>query len=87
MEASRELRDQKLAAVVRPTRTTHAKAFLSGRILRGLCTWRRNDRHTADIDGAHREIYAATYGDPPDPPAVAAVLTVLTGVTPAPTAP
>ncbi len=45
---------------------------------------RRPDVHTTEITGAHREIYAATYGDPPDPPAVAAVLTALTGTTPAP---
>ena len=47
---------------------------------------RRPDVHTTEITGAHREIYAATYGDPPDPPAVAAVLTALTGATPAPEA-
>ena len=47
---------------------------------------RRNDVHTAEIAGAHREIYAATYGDPPDPPAVAAVLTALTEATPVPEA-
>jgi len=44
---------------------------------------RRPDVHTTEIAGAHREIYAATYGDPPDPPAVAAVLSALTGATPA----
>lgn len=47
---------------------------------------RRPDVHTTEITGAHREIYAATYGDPPDPPAVAAVLTALTGAAPAPEA-
>ena len=44
---------------------------------------RRPDVHATEIAGAHREIYAATYGDPPDPPAVAAVLSALTGATPA----
>ncbi|WP_086824161.1 LysR family transcriptional regulator [Allokutzneria sp. NRRL B-24872] len=33
--------------------------------------------HAAEIVGSRREIYAATYGDPPDPPAVAAVLDAL----------
>jgi DNA-binding transcriptional LysR family regulator len=45
---------------------------------------RRPDVHAAEIAGAHREIYAATYGDPPDPPAVAAVLTALTEARPEP---
>jgi DNA-binding transcriptional LysR family regulator len=39
---------------------------------------RRPDIHASEITGAHRRIYAATYGDPPDPPAVAAVLAALT---------
>src|SRR5690606_33013757 len=30
-----------------------------------------------ELPGAHRHIYAATYGDPPDPPATAAVLEAL----------
>lgn len=40
---------------------------------------RRPDIHATELTGFQREIYAATYGDPPDPPAVAAVLTALTG--------
>jgi DNA-binding transcriptional LysR family regulator len=39
---------------------------------------RRPDIHATELTGFHRQIYAATYGDPPDPPAVAAVLTALT---------
>ncbi|MFS8100761.1 LysR family transcriptional regulator [Lentzea alba] len=31
-----------------------------------------------EIPGFHRQIHAATYGDPPDPPAIAAVITALT---------
>jgi DNA-binding transcriptional LysR family regulator len=38
---------------------------------------RRPDIHTTEL-GFHRQIHAATYGDPPDPPAVAAVLAALT---------
>jgi hypothetical protein len=30
--------------------------------------------HTTELTSFHRQIYAATYGDPPDPPTVAAVL-------------
>lgn len=40
---------------------------------------RRPDIHATELIGCHRQIHAATYGDPPDPPAVAAVLTALTG--------
>lgn len=32
---------------------------------------RRPDVHTTELTSFHRQIYAATYGDPPDPPAVA----------------
>ncbi|MFD1827110.1 MULTISPECIES: LysR family transcriptional regulator [Mumia] len=39
---------------------------------------RRPDIHTAELVGSQREVYAATYGDPPDPPAVTAVLAALT---------
>lgn len=39
---------------------------------------RRPDIHATELTGAQRQIYAATYGDPPDPPAVAAVLAALT---------
>ncbi len=39
---------------------------------------RRTDVHTTELTGLHRQIHAATYGDPPDPPAVAAVLEALT---------
>jgi DNA-binding transcriptional LysR family regulator len=39
---------------------------------------RRPDIHATELTGFRREIYAATYGDPPDPPAVAAVLAALT---------
>ncbi|MEE6261023.1 LysR family transcriptional regulator [Plantactinospora sonchi] len=42
---------------------------------------RRPDVHTTEITGFHRQIHAATYGDPPDPPAVAAVLAALTEAT------
>ncbi|HEY9409574.1 MAG TPA: LysR family transcriptional regulator [Jiangellaceae bacterium] len=38
---------------------------------------RRPDIHATELTGFHRQIYAATYGDPPDPPAVAAVLAAL----------
>jgi DNA-binding transcriptional LysR family regulator len=44
---------------------------------------RRPDINAIELTGFHRQIYAATYGDPPDPPAVAAVLAALTdAVTP-----
>ena len=33
---------------------------------------RRPDVHTTELTSFHRQIYAATHGDPPDPPAVAA---------------
>jgi DNA-binding transcriptional LysR family regulator len=39
---------------------------------------RRPDIHATELTSLHRQIYAATYGDPPDPPAVAAVLAALT---------
>ena len=39
---------------------------------------RRPDIHTIELTGHRRQIYAATYGDPPDPPAIAAVLAALT---------
>jgi DNA-binding transcriptional LysR family regulator len=32
---------------------------------------------TSELAGAHQQIYAATYGEPPDPPATAAVLAAL----------
>ena len=38
---------------------------------------RRPDIHATELVGFHRQIHAATYGDPPDPPAVAAVLAAL----------
>jgi len=38
---------------------------------------RHPDIHATAIAGGERQIYAATYGDPPDPPAVAAVLKAL----------
>jgi DNA-binding transcriptional LysR family regulator len=41
----------------------------------------RPDVHATKLPSFHREIYAATYGDPPDPPAVAAVLAALTEAT------
>jgi hypothetical protein len=40
---------------------------------------RRPDVHTTELTSFRRQIYAVTYGDPPDPPAVAAVLAALTG--------
>ena len=33
---------------------------------------RRPDVHTTELTSFHRQVYAATHGDPPDPPAVAA---------------
>ena len=39
---------------------------------------RRADIHATELTGIHRQIFAATYGEPPDPPAVAAVLAALT---------
>jgi DNA-binding transcriptional LysR family regulator len=39
---------------------------------------RRPDIHATELTSRTRQLYAATYGDPPDPPAVAAVLTALT---------
>jgi DNA-binding transcriptional LysR family regulator len=39
---------------------------------------RRPDIHATELTGFHRQIHAATYGDPPDPPAVAAVVAALT---------
>ena len=45
----------------------------------GLRAHRRPDVHATELKGFHREIHAATYGDPPDPPGVAAVLAALTG--------
>jgi DNA-binding transcriptional LysR family regulator len=38
---------------------------------------RRPDIHATELTNYHRQIHAATYGDPPDPPAVAAVLAAL----------
>ena len=38
---------------------------------------RRPDIHATEVAGCARQIYAATYGDPPDPPAVAAVVIAL----------
>jgi molybdate transport repressor ModE-like protein len=38
---------------------------------------RRPDIHVTELTGFHRQLYAATYGDPPDPPAVAAALAAL----------
>jgi DNA-binding transcriptional LysR family regulator len=43
---------------------------------------RRPDIHATELTSFHRQIYAATYGDPPDPPAVAAVLAALTEAAP-----
>jgi DNA-binding transcriptional LysR family regulator len=39
---------------------------------------RRPDIHTTELANFPRQIYAVTYGDPPDPPAIAAVLATLT---------
>jgi DNA-binding transcriptional LysR family regulator len=41
---------------------------------------RRPDIHATELVNHHRQIHAATYGDPPDPPAVAAVMAALTDV-------
>ena len=38
----------------------------------------RPDIHATELTGYHRQIHAATYGDPPDPPAVATVIAALT---------
>jgi DNA-binding transcriptional LysR family regulator len=42
---------------------------------------RHPDIHATELTGFHRQLHAATYGDPPDPPAVAAVLAALTQAT------
>ncbi|MFB8282823.1 LysR family transcriptional regulator [Nocardia colli] len=42
---------------------------------------RRPDIHATELTGRHRQIYAATYGDPPDPPAATAVLAALADAT------
>ena len=36
--------------------------------------------HTTALPGSARQIYAATYGDPPDPPATAALIEILTAL-------
>ncbi|MFC4122824.1 LysR family transcriptional regulator [Nonomuraea zeae] len=41
---------------------------------------RRPDIHATELTGSLRQIYAVTYGEPPDPPAVAAVLATLAEV-------
>jgi DNA-binding transcriptional LysR family regulator len=48
-------------------------------ILAGLAlqAHRHPEVHAAEIEGFPREIYAATYGEPPDPPATAAVIEAL----------
>jgi len=38
----------------------------------------RPDIHATELTGYHRQIHAATYGNPPDPPAVATVIAALT---------
>jgi DNA-binding transcriptional LysR family regulator len=38
---------------------------------------RRPDIHATELTGFHRQIHAATYGDPPDPPATTALLAAL----------
>ncbi|MGI5146205.1 LysR family transcriptional regulator [Plantactinospora sp. CA-294935] len=48
---------------------------------------RRPDVHTTELANFHRQIHAATYGEPPDPPAVTAVLTALTEATTPTTSP
>lgn len=45
---------------------------------------RRSDVHATELPGFHRQIHAATYGEPPDPPAVAAVLAALVEATAVP---
>jgi DNA-binding transcriptional LysR family regulator len=35
---------------------------------------RRSDIYTTELDGSPRQLYTATYGDPPDPPASAALI-------------
>jgi DNA-binding transcriptional LysR family regulator len=42
---------------------------------------RRSDVHATELTSFRRQIYAATYGEPPDPPAVAVVLAALTEAT------
>lgn len=39
-----------------------------------LMAHRRPDVHATEIPGSSRQIYAATYGDPPDPPATRALI-------------
>lgn len=48
---------------------------------------RRPGIHATELTHFHRQIYAATYGDPPDPPAVAAVLAALAEAIPPTAAP
>jgi hypothetical protein len=35
---------------------------------------RRSDIYTTELNGSPRQLYTATYGDPPDPPASAALI-------------
>jgi DNA-binding transcriptional LysR family regulator len=48
-------------------------------ILPGLAlqAHRRPDIHTTELTDVPRQLYAVTYGEPPDPPAIAAVLATL----------
>ncbi|GAA3607597.1 LysR family transcriptional regulator [Nonomuraea rosea] len=41
---------------------------------------RRPDIHATELSSSPRQLYTATYGDPPDPPAIAAVLAALADV-------
>ncbi len=50
-------------------------ATLPGLALRA---YRHPAVHATRLDGCERQVYAATYGEPPDPPAVSAVLSALT---------
>jgi DNA-binding transcriptional LysR family regulator len=36
--------------------------------------------HATEIPGDTRQIYAATYGEPPDPPATTALIDILTSL-------
>ncbi|HEY3199644.1 MAG TPA: LysR family transcriptional regulator [Actinomycetes bacterium] len=51
-----------------------AVAIINGLALRGH---RAPGIHTTKLTGTARQIYAATYGDPPDPPATTALIEIL----------
>lgn len=52
-------------------------AILNGLALRAH---RAPGIHTTQLTDNVRQVYAATYGDPPDPPATAALIEILTSL-------